>query len=418
MSAKKQTLGEERIRQGWREADKKLFAFGKSLEILDRIQWPKGAKTAFRRTLREKNPQIPKVTLDRPDYRDQHEELRRLRKKLTGDHPIPIFLSKVCRSYEDALLMLEGVGTRRFTNASVRLYGSTVEQDDPWARDTVRLAKRFLRAYRRFHEERLVPPDSYCILPTSVVKTISKEVKRVFPDENITVKLSEKIASKASANIKGVKIRKSTCFAPHDVKQLLNHELLVHTLTLINGRSQPYSTFGVSSPYTTTTQEGLATFSEFVTNSIDIGRMARISARVRAIDMALQGADFLDVYKYFRSLKQSVDESYFSAMRIFRGGPGTGGVVFTKDLVYIRGLLQVRSFLLRVLEEEQFSYPRILFSGRMTVGDVGVLAPIFESKELHTPKYLPDWVQDSSTLLTYLLSFSAFKGLGEKQGFS
>ena len=43
----------------------------------------------------------------------------------------------------------------------------------------------------------------------------------------------------------------------------------------------------------TKTQEGLAVFSEFIAGSIDVDRMRRISDRVKAIQMAIDGADLL-----------------------------------------------------------------------------------------------------------------------------
>ncbi|MCB0330335.1 MAG: DUF1704 domain-containing protein [Bdellovibrionales bacterium] len=401
-----------------RDIDKELFQFGKSLEILNIIKWPDSVQERFFSKLEQGRITLPRVIISRPDYSAKKRHLRELRKSLSGKHPLGVFLTHVTRSYEHALSMLESMGTKRFTEYSKRLYGSTLPEEDPWATDTLRLAKRFLKAFKRFDEEQLIPPESVCILPASVAHTIEQEVHRTFPDEKLRISLTDQLASKAAASARGVRIRKGTCFAPHDVMQLLNHELLVHTLTLLNGRAQPLRSFGIASPYTTTTQEGLAVFSEFVTNSIDIVRIARISARVVAIDMALRGADFVDVYRYFRSLKQSESESYFSAMRIFRGGHGRGGVVFTKDLVYIKGILQVRNFLLRALEEEKFDHCAILFSGRLTIADVELLAPLFETGELHYPKYLPDWVRNAATLLTYLLSVSAFKGLGEGKKFA
>ena len=49
----------------------------------------------------------------------------------------------------------------------------------------------------------------------------------------------------------------------------------------------------------TKTQEGLAVFSELITGSIDVDRMRRISDRVVAIQMSIDGADFIEVFRYF-----------------------------------------------------------------------------------------------------------------------
>jgi len=397
--------------ESWKEADRKLFQFGKSLEILAELQWPKSVSDSFLGSMREKKVVLPSFSVSANSYEKELHEISDIQRALQADHPIPRFLFAVAESYKQALLMLASKGKSDFTTYSIALFGSTRSNDDPKARETLKLARRFLRAFKNFREENLVPRETVCILASVVADEMRKEMKGVFPNEDLSVSLTDEISSKAVANALGVRIRESTCFASHDILQLLNHELLVHTLTLLNGRAQPYQTFGVSSPYTTLTQEGLAVFSEFVTNSIDIGRMARLSARVIAIDMALKGADFVEVYNYFRSQSQSQEESYFSTQRIFRGGNGREGVVFTKDLVYIRGLLEVRTFLLDALETESYSSIELLFSGRIALQHIAELVPLLDSGELHGPKYLPGWMKNRSNLLTYLLSFAAFQGL-------
>ena len=47
--------------------------------------------------------------------------------------------------------------------------------------------------------------------------------------------------------------------------------------------------------------------------------------------MALDGADFIDLFKFFLVSGQPEIESVRSAQRIFRGGAVKGGIVFTKD---------------------------------------------------------------------------------------
>ena len=77
----------------------------------------------------------------------------------------------------------------------------------------------------------------------------------------------------------------------------------------------------LSSPRITATQEGLATFAEQITGSIDIERMKRISLRIEAVAMALDGADFIEVFRYFLDAGQSRSDSFTSAQRVFRGVP-------------------------------------------------------------------------------------------------
>src|SRR5690606_24059451 len=136
--------------------------------------------------------------------------------------------------------------------------------------------------------------------------------------------------------------------------QLIEHEGFVHTATALNGRAQPVlGCMGLSAPRTTLTQEGIATLAELTTRSIDIARLRRLALRTVAIHHALEGADFLEVFRFFLENGQSEDESAHSAMRVFRGGDVRGRVVFTKDVVYLGGLFAVHTFLRKAIAESR-----------------------------------------------------------------
>src|SRR3546814_4248108 len=81
--------------------------------------------------------------------------------------------------------------------------------------------------------------------------------------------------------------------------------------------------------------------------------MKRVSLRIEAIAMALEGAGFIDVFRYFLDAGQSAEESFASAQRVFRGVPLDGGCAFTKDAVYLRGLVGVHTFFRWALRSEE-----------------------------------------------------------------
>ncbi|HKJ19025.1 MAG TPA: tyrosine/phenylalanine carboxypeptidase domain-containing protein, partial [Woeseiaceae bacterium] len=173
-------------------------------------------------------------------------------------------------------------------------------------------------------------------------------------------------------------------------------------------RAQPIiRSLGLGAPRTTGPQEGLATFAELVTGSIDIGRMQRIALRVVGIDRALSGANFIEVFEFFLDAGQSENESFSSAMRIFRGAPVTGGAAFTKDVVYLHGLMEVHTFFRWALQHQRLELCRYFFAGRMTIADACKLAPMFEDGILAGPRYLPTWMTRTNGLAGYL-AFSIF----------
>lgn len=182
----------------------------------------------------------------------------------------------------------------------------------------------------------------------------------------------------------------------------------MHSLTALNGREQPrLKSLGRAAPGVTATQEGLATFAELITGAIDIARLERISLRILAIDMALDGADFMQVFAFFRDAGQTAADSFASTQRVFRGCPLHGGSAFTKDTVYLHGLLSVHAFFRWALKHRRLGLTHLLFAGKMALRDVFTLEPLFEAGIIAEPLYLPAWAQRTRDLAG-TLAFSLF----------
>jgi hypothetical protein len=95
---------------------------------------------------------------------------------------------------------------------------------------------------------------------------------------------------------------------------------------------------GSGSPRTTRTQEGLAVFGELLSQTMDLERMRRLSDRILAIKLAEDGADFLELYRYFLEHGHEPPAAFDCARRVCRGGLVEGGAPFTKDVCYLDGL--------------------------------------------------------------------------------
>jgi hypothetical protein len=140
---------------------------------------------------------------------------------------------------------------------------------------------------------------------------------------------------------------------------------------------------------------------------MDINRLRRIALRVIAVKQALDGADFIEVFKFFLNAGQTEEESVRSAQRIFRGGDVKGGVVFTKDAVYLQGLLEVHTFMRITIRDNRPDLIRNLFAGRLTIADALRLSSLFENGWLSPPAYLPGWASDLRRLAA-MMAYSAF----------
>ena len=116
-------------------------------------------------------------------------------------------------------------------------------------------------------------------------------------------------------------------------------------------------------------------FAELMSGAIDITRLKRISLRILAIDMALSGADFVEVYKYFSLCGQSTADSLHSAPRVFRGVPPGGRALFDTAHVYLSGLPTVHAFFCRALRQRRLARLRPLFPVTPHLHDLVPLPP-------------------------------------------
>ena len=85
----------------------------------------------------------------------------------------------------------------------------------------------------------------------------------------------------------------------------------------------------------------------------------------------------------------------------------TGGAPFTKDIVYLDGLLRVHNFLRSIVSSGRIDCLRLLFCGKLDIEDIPVLYELSERGLCQAPKYLPPWAKDMRFLLCYL-TYSSF----------
>ncbi|MCB0406038.1 MAG: DUF1704 domain-containing protein, partial [Bdellovibrionales bacterium] len=208
------------------------------------------------------------------------------------------------------------------------------------------------------------------------------------------VQIVADLAAKATAGGRLIKLRSGTSFTRYDFDQLYVHEVMTHALTGLNGSFQPIlKTMGRGAPRTTLTQEGLATFAEVITGAIDLGRLKRLALRIIAIDRALAGANFVETFEYFLSNGQSEKESFWSAARIFRGGQPDGKTIFTKDGVYLDGLIKVHSLFQWAMMHDRMGVLHLLFCGRVTIDDLFLLEGSLTDGLVAEPHFYPEWYE-------------------------
>ncbi|MDZ4812654.1 MAG: flavohemoglobin expression-modulating QEGLA motif protein [Pseudomonadota bacterium] len=392
------------------ELDRRLVKVVRSIRMLDALSWPASIQQQFLAGVHLGVSRLPKPEYEKHDFQDIREELDAIQHecRFADDHPVGNYVRRTAESWEITTRMIDAAGTVQITEHSARLFGQPGDLLPGSDAHNLDAAEHFVELADELSSELATAEADYCLSAEIMQSELQQRLDAFFVHHHISVEIDPQLTAKAAAGPTRIRLRSATAFSEYDRHQLLEHEAFVHSLTALNGREQPHlASMARNSPRITATQEGLATFAELITGSIDIGRMKRISLRIIAIDMALRGADFIQIFRFFQGHGQTDSDSFASAARVFRGAPVTGGAAFTKDTVYLHGLLSVHTFFRWALKNKRLKLCRNLFAGKMTLHDVIALEPWFDSGYIEQPLYLPPWVQRANGLAG-MLAFSLF----------
>jgi uncharacterized protein (TIGR02421 family) len=134
-------------------------------------------------------------------------------------------------------------------------------------------------------------------------------------------------------------------------------------------------------------QEGLAVLSEYLAGGLSPARMRTLAARVVATDAMIRGESFSSAFS------QLVDQYCFEArtaytivLRIYRGGG------FTKDAVYLRGLVEILAFIGKGGDLSP------LFVGKLAADHIPVVRELLLRGVLRPPVLRPRYMEDPDSI--------------------
>ncbi|MBB1473030.1 MULTISPECIES: flavohemoglobin expression-modulating QEGLA motif protein [unclassified Luteimonas] len=388
--------------------DARMVQAARGIRLLTLASWPASVQHAFLARWASGDARPPQYAYPRHDFGDARRELAAIAVAADPQHPLGAYIADSARNWGVAAELLEALGTAAAGLHSERLFGRP-DAPLPGSEATTRdAARHFIAIADELDRELLAPEEQVQVSATALQLQLQADLDAFFDARVVEVVLDPDLIAKAAAGATRIRLRAGASFSDYDRGQLLQHEAFVHSLSALNGRRQPLlGSLALSSPRSTETQEGLATFAELATGSIDIERMKRVSLRTEAIAMAIDGADFIDVFRWFLAAGQGEVDSFSSAQRVFRGVPTCGGAAFTKDTVYLRGLVGVHTFFRQALAGGRLRLCRLLFAGKMTLDDVVAFEPLFDDGTLLPPYWLPRWVSRANGLAG-TLAFSVF----------
>lgn len=382
-----------------------LFQAEKQLPVLTRTAWPPELAAKFFASGASELPQPEYSLTDPASARDAAAQARKL---IRGESPVHSWLGRVADTVDDTALLLSNLGTARMLEPSLRLYGYPKRALVDGNVTALDLATRLDGMLANFRGTGALVGQRPDFTAEEIRVRLTEDLPRHFGEDVPIVEVVSTLSAKATAGKNTIKLRANAIFSDLDATQLLHHEALVHIATGKNGAAQThFPILGESHPGNARTQEGLAVFAEIMSGALDPLRLKRLADRVIAIQMSLDGADFLELYSYFLEVSENEYEAFESARRVVRGGLVTGGAPLTKDGVYLQGLLEVHSFLRVAVQAGDPSLIRLLFVGKFDLADLDAMHMLLSAGLLEEPKYMPPWVSDLRFLTSYL-AYSMF----------
>ena len=385
------------------------------IRVLDAIKWDDAVGKAFLKGKGKVMPAVDRAYYDnRPlpfDSAEKKLEFQNIERDITRQlgqfNPVGQIMRRMCKEYRMVIRMLEARGTADFGLISQELYGAASDAfhaGDPTLADLGLMLSDYLNNIDNRGD---LKDEAKTLTAKDAVLLLQERLAAVFGDETIRVFESDGIVADAAAGADYIKIRSDALFNSRDVRALEVHEGMVHVATTLNGLNQPFCTFlAKGPPSSTVTQEGLAILMEVISFTSYPTRLRKLTNRTRAIHMAEEGADFLEIYRFYREQGFSEQSSYTNGSRVFRGST-PDGLPFTKDLSYLKGFILIYNYIQLAVRKGKLEQIPLLFSGKTTLEDMRTLRQLVDEGLVVPPKYLPPQFRDLNALSAWMC-FSNF----------
>ena len=399
-----------------KDFSEKIGEAQKQVRLIEAIRWDTSIIEAFKKGKYKELPNVDASTYQAislgydPDVKidDFQQIIDGLISDLGPEDALVRILLATCREYQDLLRMLKVRGTPEFYQYSRKLYGSP---QDHFYGSLSTVKDLGIHLYnilsgvqdRETHADKKTEIDSLRAL-----KDLEERFERYFPGQGVKVLIEDEMIADASAMAKTIKLRQAASFTKRDLDILEVHEGWVHMGTTINGMEQRIAKWLTKGPpRVTATQEGLAVLMEIFSFVTFPRRARKINDRVLAISKAEEGANFLDVFEYFRTEGYEEEDCIIATQRVFRGGEVSGKYPLTKDISYCKGFVENYNFIRSCIQSGRSEIVPFLFVGKVHLSDVPVLYQKHKEGIIDAPKFLPPFFKDLNSLIVWM-SFSNF----------
>lgn len=388
-----------------------LQSVGRRSKLLSDIAWPRSVEEQFFKKGAKELPEV-QYSFDYAMLEERAERFASIVKSIDGDAPEHVFLRDTVQSYADANHLLMAVGTTEYYKISRELYGGARTRFVGTNTRNIDLAEHLLERLSLHGYDSGHPRDNEEDPPVMNAQQFADwltEQSRIrSPQLPLTAAVDDDLSAKVIAGRERIRVRGGAQFGLWEAEGLWAHEVETHALTAQNGALQWHMPFlAAGGPRTTRTQEGLAVFAELDARRMSPARMERLALRVKLVAMAEDGADFLELYRFLTDRGAQPRDAYLDAQRVCRGGKVTGGAPFTKDSVYLAGLVEVFTFLSTMARGGHRDEIELLTVGRIAIEDMEAIVRLRRAGLITAPTFTPPWLRNWRGLLPYF-SFLSF----------
>ncbi len=380
-----------------------LVELQKPIRILKAINWdPKVHERFFAaRGVLLPRPEYAPLEFDAPA---KVQSFLALKQRIRGKNEVEALLRRKCDEFVKVVQLLAARGTRQFSTLSHELYGGPRDRYRADAKvDNLEIARLWAsRPPAKPEAGEIDSATARRMIEELIVGRLGRAVR---------VRESGRMTANAAAGATSVAVRRGATFTLRQIRALAHHEGFWHVLTSLNGYEQPVlRVLGVGLPRFTECQEGGGILAEFLTGNLTDDRFRELGERTIAVDLASQGADYLQVYDYLCARFPPVKAAQM-AERVFRGGVLTGGAPFTKDACYQKGYCRVWNFLRAAFDHGDVPLVRAFFAGKMDVEEAPLIRDLIADGLVSEAAHVPVWFDDhaaASAEFTHSITIDLF----------
>lgn len=292
------------------------------------------------------------------------------------DDPELSYLFQQKRSQIDQeLTMLKERGSKNFFYSSLRLYGVIEKQ-------LLHTAKEILK---HFPED--INQDKEKTITAENFGEMARDEFEYFKEQ--APEFDSKIHIREDVNV--MMVSKGELYIPayykmteREAKALIQHEVGTHVLTYFNGSRQPLSQLSQGLANYEALQEGIAILAEYLVDGLTANRLRTLAGRVVAGEALLDDATFRETFMLlYRNYGFSKDSAFAITSRMFQG------CGFLKDIIYLRGFMQLMDY----LKENDLE---ILLSGKMALEHVPMIQDLKARNLVKTPEIIPRYMKSKT----------------------